>query len=65
VAVLHASSTRDVGRGGGRADCAQCRFGATAVAACGPRAGVLAAYPAWCAFATLLSTRIWQLNRSR
>src|SRR5690242_12101937 len=34
------------------------------VAACGPRAGVLAAYPAWCAFATLLSTRIWQLNRS-
>jgi tryptophan-rich sensory protein len=35
------------------------------VAACGPRAGVLAAYPAWCAFATLLSTRIWQLNRSR
>jgi tryptophan-rich sensory protein len=36
-----------------------------AVAACGPRAGVLAAYPAWCAFATVLSTRIWQLNPSR
>jgi translocator protein len=36
-----------------------------AVAACGPRAGALAAYPAWCAFATVLSTRIWQLNRSR
>lgn len=35
-----------------------------AVAASGPRAGVLAAYPAWCAFATVLSTRIWQLNRS-
>ena len=36
-----------------------------AVAARGPSAGVLAAYPAWCAFATVLSTRIWQLNRSR
>jgi translocator protein len=35
-----------------------------AVAARGPAAGALAAYPAWCAFATLLSTRIWQLNRS-
>ena len=34
-----------------------------AVAAGGPRAGILAAYPAWCGFATLLSTRIWQLNR--
>jgi tryptophan-rich sensory protein len=36
-----------------------------AVAARGPAAGVLAAYPAWCAFATLLSSRIWQLNRGR
>ena len=36
-----------------------------AVAARGPSAGVLAAYPAWCAFATVLSTRIWQLNRSQ
>ena len=35
-----------------------------AVAARGPAAGALAAYPAWCAFATVLSTRIWQLNRS-
>lgn len=34
-----------------------------AVAVGGPKAGVLAAYPAWCAFATVLSTRIWQLNR--
>jgi translocator protein len=34
-----------------------------AVAARGPSAGALAAYPAWCAFATVLSTRIWQLNR--
>jgi translocator protein len=34
-----------------------------AVAARGPSAGVLGLYPAWCAFATLLSTRIWQLNR--
>jgi tryptophan-rich sensory protein len=34
-----------------------------AVAARGPSAGVLGAYPAWCAFATMLSTRIWQLNR--
>ena len=34
-----------------------------AVAVRGPAAGALAAYPAWCAFATLLSTRIWQLNR--
>ena len=35
------------------------------VAAQGAPAAALAAYPAWCAFATLLSTRIWQLNRSR
>jgi translocator protein len=29
-----------------------------------PRAGlVLLPYPLWCAFATALSTRIWQLNR--
>ncbi|MGE2731296.1 TspO/MBR family protein [Mycolicibacterium vaccae] len=29
-----------------------------------PAAGaVLAPYPLWCAFATALSTRIWQLNR--
>ena len=34
-----------------------------AVAARGPSAAVLGLYPAWCAFATLLSTRIWQLNR--
>jgi tryptophan-rich sensory protein len=34
-----------------------------AVAVRGPAAGALAAYPAWCAFATVLSTRIWQLNR--
>jgi tryptophan-rich sensory protein len=34
-----------------------------AVAARGPSAGALGAYPAWCAFATVLSTRIWQLNR--
>ena len=27
------------------------------------RGVVLAPYPLWCAFATLLSTRIWQLNR--
>ena len=27
---------------------------------CGRRSG---AYPLWCGFATLLSTRIWQLNR--
>jgi hypothetical protein len=34
-----------------------------AVAARGSYAGVLGLYPAWCAFATLLSTRIWLLNR--
>jgi translocator protein len=29
-----------------------------------PAAGAaLSAYPLWCAFATVLSTRIWQLNR--
>lgn len=27
------------------------------------RGAVLAPYPLWCAFATALSTRIWQLNR--
>jgi benzodiazapine receptor len=27
------------------------------------RGAPLAAYPLWCAFATLLSTRIWMLNR--
>lgn len=33
-------------------------------AAANPAAGAaLAAYPAWCAFATALSARIWQLNR--
>lgn len=33
-------------------------------AAASPPAGVaLSAYPAWCGFATALSTRIWQLNR--
>ena len=30
----------------------------------GGRAAPLAAYPAWCAFATALSTHIWALNRS-
>jgi translocator protein len=34
-----------------------------AVAARGTRSLVLGAYPLWCAFATLLSTRIWRLNR--
>lgn len=34
-----------------------------AVAARGSTGAVLGLYPAWCAFATLLSTRIWQLNR--
>jgi tryptophan-rich sensory protein len=34
-----------------------------AVAARGSIGAVLGLYPAWCAFATLLSTRIWQLNR--
>jgi benzodiazapine receptor len=34
-----------------------------AIATCGPVGAALGLYPAWCAFATLLSTRIWQLNR--
>ena len=34
-----------------------------AVDARGSSAAVLGLYPLWCAFATLLSTRIWQLNR--
>jgi translocator protein len=34
-----------------------------AIAARGPSGAVLGLYPLWCAFATLLSTRIWQLNR--
>ena len=34
-----------------------------AVTARGSSGAVLGLYPAWCAFATLLSTRIWQLNR--
>jgi translocator protein len=34
-----------------------------AVGARGSSAAVLALYPLWCAFATVLSTRIWQLNR--
>lgn len=34
-----------------------------AVAVRGAGAAPLAAYPAWCAFATLLSSRIWWLNR--
>jgi translocator protein len=34
-----------------------------AIAARGSSGAVLGLYPAWCAFATLLSTRIWQLNR--
>jgi translocator protein len=34
-----------------------------AIAAGGAAGAVLGLYPAWCAFATLLSTRIWQLNR--
>jgi len=34
-----------------------------AIAARGPRALPLAAYPAWCAFATALSTHIWIVNR--
>jgi translocator protein len=28
-----------------------------------PAGAVLTPYPVWCAFATVLSTRIWQLNR--
>ena len=35
-----------------------------AVRARGTGAGVLGLYPLWCAFATLLSGRIWWLNRS-
>lgn len=34
-----------------------------AVQAQGASGAVLAPYPLWCAFATLLSTRIWMLNR--
>ncbi len=34
-----------------------------AVAVNGAKAAPLAAYPAWCAFATALSTHIWLLNR--
>jgi tryptophan-rich sensory protein len=34
-----------------------------AIAARGPSGAILGLYPAWCAFAALLSTRIWQLNR--
>jgi translocator protein len=34
-----------------------------AVAVRQQRAAPLAAYPAWCAFATLLSTHIWWINR--
>jgi len=36
-----------------------------AVAARGVRGAPLAAYPFWCAFATVLSTHIWLLNRRR
>jgi tryptophan-rich sensory protein len=36
-----------------------------AVAARGVRGVPLALYPLWCAFATVLSTDIWRLNRSR
>ena len=35
-----------------------------AVAARGSSAAALGLYPAWCAFATVLSTRIWRLNRA-
>jgi translocator protein len=35
-----------------------------AISARGPSGAALGLYPAWCAFATLLSTRIWQLNRA-
>jgi tryptophan-rich sensory protein len=34
-----------------------------ATAARGPSGAAFVLHPAWCAFATLLSTRIWQLNR--
>ncbi len=33
------------------------------IAVQGAKAAPLAAYPAWCAFATVLSTHIWALNR--
>ncbi len=36
-----------------------------AVAVRGGRGAPLALYPAWCAFATVLSTHIWLLNRRR
>jgi len=36
-----------------------------AIAVCGARGAGLALYPVWCAFATLLSTHIWLLNRRR
>ncbi len=36
-----------------------------AVAVRGVRGAPLALYPAWCAFATVLSTHIWLLNRRR
>lgn len=36
-----------------------------AVATRGVRGAPLALYPLWCAFATILSTDIWRLNRSR
>ena len=36
-----------------------------AVAVRQQRAAPLAAYPAWCAFATVLSTHIWWINRRR
>lgn len=36
-----------------------------AVEATGTRAAPLGLYPLWCAFATVLSTRIWMLNRRR
>jgi len=35
------------------------------IAVQGTKAAPLAAYPAWCAFATALSTHIWALNRRR
>jgi translocator protein len=34
-----------------------------AAAVCGTRAAPLALYPLWCAFATVLSTHIWILNK--
>lgn len=34
-----------------------------AVAVRGPNAAPLALYPLWCAFATVLSTHIWKLNK--